>query len=99
MIPVVDKFGLPRHSHPTKKVVGQNRKLKGFCYFLNDHMHMTWLFIRNSIYMNILLIFKAIFNSNEVLKKRFFASNISFNSSLKISSNMSEKDDKQIRFI
>lgn len=56
MIPVVDKFGLPRHSHSTKKVVGQYRKLKGFCYFLNVNMHMTWLFVRNNIYMNILML-------------------------------------------
>lgn len=57
-------------------------------------MYMMWLFICNSIYMNILLIFKVIFNLNEVLKKRFFVLNIFFNLSLKISFNMLEKDDK-----
>lgn len=50
---LVDKFG---HSHTTKKVVGQNRKLIGFCYFLYVNMHMTWLFVRNSIYMNSLML-------------------------------------------
>lgn len=52
-MPLVDKFG---HSHRTKKVVGQNRKLIGFCYFLYVNMHMTWLFVRNSIYMNSLML-------------------------------------------
>lgn len=59
-MPVVDKFGLPGQSHTTKKVVGQNRKLIGFCYFLHVNMHMTWLFVRNSIYMNILILMMMI---------------------------------------
>lgn len=32
-MPVVYKFGLPRHSHTTMKVVEQNRKLKDFVTF------------------------------------------------------------------
>lgn len=47
-MPVVYKFRLPRHSHTTKKVVEQNRKIKRFCYFLYIDMHMTWFVVRNS---------------------------------------------------
>lgn len=59
-MPVVDKFGLPGQSPTTEKVVGQNRKIIGFCYFLYVNMHMTWLFVHNSIYKNILMLMMMI---------------------------------------